>query len=132
MDPKTDSIALDLDELRVLGQWSADCAERALPIFEARDDSDRRPHEAIVGIRAERVRLDANGSAAASGTNRIPCRPASTIYKGKYLDQSLETDFGTVKARIWDSDIDLSQIDGLWWAERDCMVMPGSPEETGG
>jgi len=88
--------------------------------------------KAIVGIRAERVRLDANGSAAASGTNRIPCRPASTIYKGKYLDQSLETDFGTVKARIWDSDIDLSQIDGLWWAERDCMVMPGSPEETGG
>jgi spermidine/putrescine transport system ATP-binding protein len=90
--------------------------------------------KAIIGVRAERVRLDANGGAAAFGINRIPCRPASTIYKGKYLDQSLETDFGTVKARIWDSDIDLSRIEGLWWAERDCMVMPGmeSPEETGG
>jgi hypothetical protein len=88
--------------------------------------------KAIVGIRAERVRLDANGSAAPSGISRIPCRPATTIYKGKYLDQSLETDFGTVKARIWDSDVDLSRIEGLWWAERDCMVMPGSSEETGG
>ncbi|MEM7021762.1 MAG: ABC transporter ATP-binding protein [Pseudomonadota bacterium] len=88
--------------------------------------------KAIIGIRAERVRLDANGDAG-SGVNRIPCRPASTIYKGKYLDQSLETDFGTVKARIWDSNVDVSRIDGLWWAERDCMVMPSmGPGETGG
>ena len=90
--------------------------------------------KAFVGIRAERVHLDADGAARAAGINRIPCRPASTIYKGKYLDQSLETDFGTIKARIWDSDVDLSRIDGLWWAERDCMIMPSmdSPGQTGG
>jgi ABC-type Fe3+/spermidine/putrescine transport system ATPase subunit len=90
--------------------------------------------KAFVGIRAERVHLDANGGAAAQGVNRIPCRPASTIYKGKYLDQSLETDFGTIKARIWDSDVDVSLIDRLWWAERDCMIMPSmdSSGRTGG
>ena len=42
---------LDLDSLRAIGGWSADCAERALPVFEAHADSDRRPRTAIEGIR---------------------------------------------------------------------------------
>jgi hypothetical protein len=42
---------LSLESLRALGSWAADCAERALPIFEARASSDRRPREAIEGIR---------------------------------------------------------------------------------
>jgi hypothetical protein len=42
---------LTLESLRAIGEWSADCAERALPIFEARAGSDRRPREAIEGIR---------------------------------------------------------------------------------
>lgn len=36
----------------VLGRWAADCAERALPIFEARAPDDPRPRAAIEGIRA--------------------------------------------------------------------------------
>jgi hypothetical protein len=42
---------LTLDSLRVIGGWTADCAERALPVFEARAASDLRPRAAIEGIR---------------------------------------------------------------------------------
>ena len=43
---------LSMDSLRALGAWAADCAERALPVFEQRVPSDPRPREAIAGIRA--------------------------------------------------------------------------------
>jgi len=37
---------------RQVGLWAADCAERVLPLFEAKAPSDTRPREAIEGIRA--------------------------------------------------------------------------------
>lgn len=40
-------IVLSLDELRQLSLWSAECAERALPCYEAVVPDDRRPREAI-------------------------------------------------------------------------------------
>ncbi len=43
--------ALTLDSLRAIGGWTADCAERALPVFEACAASDSRPRAAIEGIR---------------------------------------------------------------------------------
>jgi hypothetical protein len=42
---------LSLESLRAIGGWAADCAERALPVFEARAGSDTRPLAAIEGIR---------------------------------------------------------------------------------
>jgi hypothetical protein len=42
---------LSLDSLRILGGWAADCAQRALPIFEGYEKQDARPREAIEGIR---------------------------------------------------------------------------------
>jgi Imm-5 like putative immunity protein len=42
---------LAVGELRSLGRWAADCAERVLPLFEARVPADRRPREAIEVIR---------------------------------------------------------------------------------
>jgi hypothetical protein len=39
------------DERRVLATWSADCAERVLPLFEAREPSDPRPRAAIHAAR---------------------------------------------------------------------------------
>lgn len=47
----SDEIALSLDELRQLGLWAADCAERVLPLFEAKAPDDRRPREALEAIR---------------------------------------------------------------------------------
>ncbi|MDO8963633.1 MAG: hypothetical protein Q7W30_03980 [Coriobacteriia bacterium] len=43
--------ALTLDSLRAIGGWSAERAERALPLYEARAGWDPRPREAIEGIR---------------------------------------------------------------------------------
>lgn len=42
---------LTLDSLRALGSWAADCAERALPVYEKHVASDPRPRAAIEGIR---------------------------------------------------------------------------------
>lgn len=43
--------SLSLESLRALGGWAADCAERALPVYEARAGSDSRPRDAIEAIR---------------------------------------------------------------------------------
>src|SRR5512137_1206229 len=43
--------ALSLDSLRALGSWAADCAERALPVYEKQAEADSRPRAALEGIR---------------------------------------------------------------------------------
>ncbi len=43
--------SLSLESLRALGRWAADCAERALPVYENHAISDSRPRAAIEGIR---------------------------------------------------------------------------------
>ncbi len=43
--------SLSLESLRALGRWAADCAERALPVYEIQADSDPRPRAALEGIR---------------------------------------------------------------------------------
>ena len=45
-------ITLTEEDRRLVGVWAADCAERVLPLFEAKAPSDTRPREAIEGIRA--------------------------------------------------------------------------------
>src|SRR3954470_12404003 len=42
---------LSLESLRAIGGWAADCAERALSVYETHPDSDSRPRAAIEGIR---------------------------------------------------------------------------------
>jgi hypothetical protein len=42
---------LRIESLRILGSWAADCAERALPIYEELNEGDTRPRDAINGIR---------------------------------------------------------------------------------
>lgn len=39
------------EDLRSVALWAADCAERALPLFEAKVPADTRPRAAIEGIR---------------------------------------------------------------------------------
>lgn len=51
MDHEPDWISLSEEERRLLAFWVADCAERVLPLFEAKAPSDTRPREAIEGIR---------------------------------------------------------------------------------
>jgi hypothetical protein len=51
MGRESKHFALSLESLRALGSWAADCAERALSVFEKHVDSDSRPRAAIEGIR---------------------------------------------------------------------------------
>ncbi|HAL92690.1 MAG TPA: hypothetical protein DCM68_06665 [Verrucomicrobia bacterium] len=44
-------MTINEEDRRRLGFWVADCAERVLPLFEAKAPSDPRPCEAIEGIR---------------------------------------------------------------------------------
>src|SRR5262249_14828310 len=52
MDRGLRTMMLNQDDLRLVGFWAADCAERVLPLFEAKAPADTRPREAIAGIRA--------------------------------------------------------------------------------
>jgi hypothetical protein len=47
----THYFALSLESLRAIGGWAADCAERALLVYETHAASDTRPRAAIEGIR---------------------------------------------------------------------------------
>ena len=49
--PKSKYFTLSLESLRAVGGWAADCAERALLVYETHADSDSRPRAAIKGIR---------------------------------------------------------------------------------
>jgi len=51
MARETKYFSLSLGSLRSLGSWSADCAERALSVYENYANSDTRPRAAIEGIR---------------------------------------------------------------------------------
>jgi hypothetical protein len=51
MDRESKYFTLSLESLRAIAGWAADCAERALSVYETRADSDTRPRAAIEGIR---------------------------------------------------------------------------------
>lgn len=51
MDHAPSSPLLTNEDLRQIARWAADCAERALPVFEARSPDDARPREAIAAAR---------------------------------------------------------------------------------
>ncbi len=46
------ALTLSEGDRRELAVWAADCAERTLPLFEARAPGDRRPRDAIEGVRS--------------------------------------------------------------------------------
>jgi hypothetical protein len=50
-DHESKYFTLTLESLRAIGGWAADCAERALPLYETHAGSDSRPRAAIEGIR---------------------------------------------------------------------------------
>jgi hypothetical protein len=52
VDREPGAMALTQDDLRIVGTWALGCVERALPVFEAHVPSDRRPREALDGLRA--------------------------------------------------------------------------------
>ena len=93
---------------RVRGRWGGSGAPR--------------PGQPVCAcVRAERVRF---AGPQGEEPNRIACRAGSTIYKGRYLDQKLETDAGSLNVRIWDRNLDMRSVTHVWWPEDDCVVVP--------
>jgi hypothetical protein len=103
MGRETNYFTLSLESLRSIGSWAADCAERALPVYEARAGSDSRPRAAIEGIRVfagggnrtARLRtlaLEALSAArgigdpAAAAAARAACLAASSAYTHPLAD----------------------------------------------
>jgi hypothetical protein len=52
MQRQSGALTLSEDDRRVLAVWAADCAERALPMFERQAPSDTRPRDALDGAHA--------------------------------------------------------------------------------
>ena len=51
MGRESNYFTLTLESLRALGSWAADCAERALSVYEKHAEADSRPRAATHGIR---------------------------------------------------------------------------------
>jgi len=89
-------------------------------------EAPRAGEPICVCVRAERIGFATGGGAE---PNRIACRPGATIYKGKYLDQMLETGVGVLNARIWDPNLDIGSVGHAWWHEEDCVIVPAELAE---
>ncbi len=94
---------IKINELQSLGQWAADCAERALMIYEQIEMGDHRPRNAIDGIRdfsksgkrtkpLRKVAMDAyragleTQDAAASAAAQAASLAASSAYTHPFKD----------------------------------------------
>jgi len=80
--------------------------------------------EVDFAVRAERLRFQGEGFPAPETSDVVACTPLESVYKGKYLDQSLRSDVGEFRARLWDPEVSVARIKGVWWRAGDCAVMP--------
>jgi hypothetical protein len=103
ISPESKYFPLSLDSLRALGGWAADCAQRALDVYEAYSNADPRPRAAIEGIRefaaggkrtaqlrtlalaAYAAALEASAPAASAAANAA-CLAASSAYTHPLAD----------------------------------------------
>lgn len=90
MDRESKYFTLRIESLRVIAGWAAECAERALSVYERHPDSDSRPRAAIEGIRefagggrrAARLRSLALGAHAAAREVGDPAAAAAARAAG--------------------------------------------------
>jgi ABC-type Fe3+/spermidine/putrescine transport system ATPase subunit len=84
-----------------------------------------RPGERVVlAVRAQTVGLATGEAEVPADANRVPCRPRTTLYKGKYLDFVLDSQIGTITARLWALKEESSPPRFVWWRIADCVVAP--------
>lgn len=107
-----DLVTLEAGGQRLVGPWTG----RGRP---------EKGLKACMAIRAERLKLGTEPPPGGTEPiNRVACTPGATIYKGKYLDQMLESPLGPIKARVWDRAVALGQLDRFWWRASDCAITP--------
>lgn len=96
--------------VRLTGPWSG--AELPLP-----------GQSATLAVRAERIALSDDASERTGERNVLPCRSNTQLYRGKYLDHSVETAVGRVKVRSWDRGSPI-EARAVVWRPEDCVVLP--------
>jgi hypothetical protein len=103
MKKQKEFIDLSIKTLQILGRWAADCAQRAIPIYEELYKGDTRPRDAITGIRvfadggkriaklrvlamdAYRASRDTNNTAASAAAQSASLAAASA-YTHPFID----------------------------------------------
>ncbi|GLK86200.1 ABC transporter ATP-binding protein [Ancylobacter defluvii] len=76
-----------------------------------------------VGMRAEWLQLADTSPEPSTGHNVLDCVAEASIYKGKYLDRTVKTPLGPLKARIWDAASSARNPSFVRWKKGDCIVM---------
>jgi len=77
---------------------------------------------AVIAVRAERVNLVADRTVAPAGSNVLPCHADERLYRGKYLDHSIDTALGRIKVRSWDRGVP-TEVGAVVWRPEDSVVM---------
>jgi spermidine/putrescine transport system ATP-binding protein len=77
---------------------------------------------AVIAFRAERVNLVADKAAAPDGSNVLACQANEHLYRGKYLDHSIETALGRIKVRSWDRNVP-AEVGAVAWRPEDSVVI---------
>lgn len=98
------------DAVRLIGPWSG-------------KEPPQPGQSATLAVRAERIALTDDVSEGASDRNVLPCRSSGQLYRGKYLDHSVETAIGRVKVRSWDRG-GPTEARAVIWQSEDCVVLP--------
>ncbi|WP_194287697.1 ABC transporter ATP-binding protein [Agrobacterium sp. ICMP 6402] len=100
------SVSLSVGGQTLEGQWSGTSA----PVIGK---------NAVLGVRAERVRLDPQERLE----NVLDATLQTSVYKGKYLDIAFNTSVGSARARLWDSDQAPTGVRRIGWSKSSCTVM---------
>jgi len=79
---------------------------------------------ASVAVRAEKVRIDSEGTPERTSGSSLSCTASQTVYKGKYVDQLVDSPIGPIVARIWNAEKVTSPPARVWWRDDDCLVVP--------
>jgi spermidine/putrescine transport system ATP-binding protein len=84
-----------------------------------------RPGDAAcVAVRAERCAPATGRTGTDPSVNTVPCTPMQQVYRGKYVDQSVETSAGTIRMRRWDRLAANEHFNAVEWRADDCVVLP--------
>jgi spermidine/putrescine transport system ATP-binding protein len=105
-----DTVSVDLQGAgRIVGVWtSAESPFVGQPVS--------------IALRAERASLAPTASAAGPGMNALPGRQVEQLYRGKYVDQTLECGPGRLKVRTFDR-VPPGEPGAVVWKPQDCVVL---------
>jgi ABC-type Fe3+/spermidine/putrescine transport system ATPase subunit len=105
-----DTVSVDLRGAgRIVGVWtSAESPSVGQPVS--------------IALRAERASLAPAASAAGPGMNALPGRQVEQLYRGKYVDQTLECGPWRLKVRTFDR-VPPGEPGAVVWKPQDCVVL---------